>query len=121
MLPFAVIRNPGRVVPHRRKTSPTHYDDLRADGHKSCAYWIEMVEVRVGVKSHQGLVRGENQDRMTQFTSAFGEVFAVADGMGGHLGGATAAAAVVQGIRDYLAAAPARRPLSRALAEATRT
>ena len=45
-----------------------------------------------GAASNQGR-REENQDRMTRFTTAFGEVVVVADGMGGQRGGATAASA----------------------------
>ena len=58
--------------------------------------------LRVGAKSHPGKVRSENQDRMSRFTSPFGEVFIVADGMGGHEGGALAAEMTRDGIERYL-------------------
>jgi PPM family protein phosphatase len=54
-----------------------------------------------------GLVREENQDCMTEGTSPFGRVFIVADGMGGHKGGAYAAKLVVQGLLRHLENAPA--------------
>jgi len=59
----------------------------------------------VGAASEQGR-REENQDRMTRFTSPFGELVVVADGMGGARGGATAAAAVVGRLPELLAAMP---------------
>lgn len=57
------------------------------------------VPIRSGVcsaagRSHTGLVRGDNQDRMFVGQS----VFAVADGMGGHRAGATAAEAALEPI-----------------------
>ena len=58
--------------------------------------------LRVGAKSHPGKVRSENQDRMSRFTSPFGEVFIVADGMGGHEGGALAAEMTRDGLERYL-------------------
>ncbi len=61
-------------------------------------------EFRVGARSVQG-AREENQDRMTRFSSAFGEVLAVADGMGGHKGGALAAETVVASIQSSFRAA----------------
>lgn len=78
------------------------------------------VKIQVGVESHTGKVREENQDRVTQFTSPFGEVFIVADGMGGHLGGATAATTVVQGMQASLTALPECVPVADALSEACR-
>jgi serine/threonine protein phosphatase PrpC len=63
-------------------------------------------ELRVGALSHTGKVREENQDRMSRFYCPLGEVFVVADGMGGHMGGATAAAMVTQGFEEALAGAP---------------
>lgn len=44
-----------------------------------------------GSRSHRGCHRCENQDRLGRFASPFGEVFAVADGMGGLAGGSRAA------------------------------
>lgn len=59
-------------------------------------------DLRVGARTHTGKVRTENQDRMGRFPSPFGELFIVADGMGGHLGGATAAAMTVDGISSRI-------------------
>jgi serine/threonine protein phosphatase PrpC len=67
----------------------------------------ELPALRVGARSHTGKVRQENQDRMSRFRFALGEVFIVADGMGGHRGGATAAAMVVAGFEKYLTGVPA--------------
>src|SRR5262249_44927945 len=78
------------------------------------------IKLQFGAKSVPGLVREENQDRMTQFSSPLGEIFVVADGMGGHLGGATAATAVVQGMQRHLSAVSETTPLADALEEACR-
>lgn len=47
--------------------------------------------LRVGAASDRGRVRGENQDRISRFRSAYGEAFLVVDGMGGHGDGGRAA------------------------------
>ncbi|HPS78268.1 MAG TPA: protein phosphatase 2C domain-containing protein [Thermoanaerobaculaceae bacterium] len=75
--------------------------------------------LRVGALSHIGLVRRENQDRMARFTCPFGEVFIVADGMGGHKGGSQAASMVVEGFESYLRQALPRQPLRAALMAAS--
>ena len=47
--------------------------------------------LEVGARSETGYVREENQDRMTGDLGPFGPFYIVADGMGGHKGGALAA------------------------------
>jgi protein phosphatase len=50
---------------------------------------------QIGVLSEKGPVREENQDRMCGIKVKLGQVYIVADGMGGHKGGARAAQLVV--------------------------
>jgi serine/threonine protein phosphatase PrpC len=76
--------------------------------------------LRVGAGAHRGKVREENQDRISRFRSAFGEVFVVADGVGGSQGGAQAAEMVVNGLEAHLAGLPADTPPAEALQEAAR-
>lgn len=78
------------------------------------------VQIEAAGDSHVGLVRKENQDRHDSFLSPFGEVHIVADGMGGHRGGATAAAMVVDGYHRRLTELPASMDYRDALREATR-
>lgn len=77
-------------------------------------------EVRVGAKTHTGLVREENQDTMTRFFCAYGEVILVADGMGGHKGGRLAAELVAQGFGECLSALEPATSLEASLQEVTR-
>lgn len=75
-----------------------------------------MLRVRAAMKSDTGLVRTENQDfaLMTlpeEETPESGALYLVADGMGGHRGGATASRLAATTIRDeYLASAEADLP-----------
>ncbi|HKH45869.1 MAG TPA: PP2C family serine/threonine-protein phosphatase [Thermoanaerobaculia bacterium] len=64
------------------------------------------VSLRIGAGAHRGLVREENQDRISRILSPLGEVFVVADGMGGHEGGATAAQMLIDSLGQHLRALP---------------
>src|SRR5262249_7809835 len=55
-----------------------------------------IARLEVGARSETGYVRQENQDRMTGDLGPFGPFYIVADGMGGHKGGALAAQLAVQ-------------------------
>jgi len=58
--------------------------------------------VSVGVETHVGKLRTENQDRVTRAATPFGDLFVVADGVGGYKGGAQAAQSTVEGFVDFL-------------------
>lgn len=58
------------------------------------------MKMKVGQAANVGMVRGENQDAMGWFTTSAGELFIVADGMGGEAGGKTAANMAVSTIRE---------------------
>jgi len=73
----------------------------------------------VGAASEQGR-REENQDRMTRFTSPFGELVGVADGMGGARGGATAAATVMTRLPRERSRVPCSRLMPRCFAQGIR-
>ncbi len=62
-------------------------------------------------------LREENQDRMTSFFSPYGWVYLVADGMGGHKGGAEAAELVAGGFEQRLLAPTEELSLQSALQE----
>jgi serine/threonine protein phosphatase PrpC len=64
-------------------------------------------EWQVAEASEQGPVRDENQDRMCSVTMPSGRLHIVADGMGGHKGGALAAQLTIDGLRRVLEQAPA--------------
>lgn len=67
----------------------------------------------------QGKVREENQDCVRHVRFALGELFIVADGMGGYSGGATASRMVVDGFHEYLASLPQDYSLAQAIREAS--
>ncbi len=75
--------------------------------------------IGVGAVSETGQ-REQNQDRMTGFNSPFGAVYLVADGMGGHHGGAEASRMVTEAFSRHLLAVPASSPPQDALTLATR-
>jgi protein phosphatase len=77
-------------------------------------------DLKVGSLSHIGLVRRENQDRMGHFTTGCGEIFVVADGMGGHKGGSQAATMVVEGLAEHLRSGVRHRSLRAALRSAAK-
>ena len=80
------------------------------------------VVLRVGAKADRGLVREENQDRISRLHSPLGDVFIVADGMGGHEGGATAAQMVIDGLGEELGGLdPGTSPEAALQEAATRT
>ena len=70
--------------------------------------------VLAGEECHIGSQRTENQDRIARADTPFGDLFVVADGMGGYQGGSEAAQATVDGFAGYLAAHP-RMQLTEAL------
>src|SRR5712692_2795094 len=64
-------------------------------------------QLEVGARSETGYVRSENQDRMSGTRAPLGQLYIVADGMGGHKGGAVAAELTVQELQQYISEAPA--------------
>ena len=63
--------------------------------------------MEAGARSETGYVREENQDRMSESRVPLGHLYIVADGMGGHKGGAFAAELTVQGLQRHVGEAPA--------------
>lgn len=68
------------------------------------------MQLRAGAASDTGLLRDHNEDRM--YVDAERGVFLVVDGIGGHAAGELAAQIAVETIRESLAAAPTKAPLS---------
>ena len=74
--------------------------------------WNLPVTASMGSETGQ---REENQDRAAAFSSPFGMVYIVADGMGGHKGGAEAAQRTVDGFERRLLSIPATTPFPAAV------
>jgi serine/threonine protein phosphatase PrpC len=80
-----------------------------------------MYTISYGARRDRGLVRQENQDQIVSFdSSVFGQVFLLADGMGGHEGGAIAANMAITGFKQHFQALATKLPLRECLAEASR-
>ena len=62
-------------------------------------------DLEVGAATETGYVRHDNQDRMSWAPVPWGQLYIIADGMGGHAGGAVAAQLTVLGLEKHLAAA----------------
>jgi len=86
-------------------------------GHQAAAK--RAIPIIVGAESEIGR-REENQDSMTGFPSPFGAVYMIADGMGGHRGGAEASRMVVEGMRTHLLQSPPEMSLQTAIENAAR-
>jgi PPM family protein phosphatase len=72
----------------------------------------------VGARTHVGLERTENQDCMSRGQTSFGDVFIVADGMGGYHGGARAAELTVETLKTVLEALAPSQDLAAGLRDA---
>jgi protein phosphatase len=74
--------------------------------------------LEVGALSETGYVRDENQDRMSRIPVPLGELYIVADGMGGHNGGALAAQIAVEELQRHISQAPPSEPADQVIQEA---
>ena len=76
------------------------------------------IALGVGARSEKGR-REDNQDKMTSFSTPLGLFYIVADGMGGHRGGAEASHIVVEGYRKHLQVFPEGTDFADVLQHAT--
>lgn len=76
--------------------------------------------LEVGAKSETGNVRSDNQDCMSWVSVPWGQLFIIADGMGGHAGGAEAAYLTVSGLGRYLTEVSKNLPAEEAIRSAFR-
>ena len=76
------------------------------------------MSIRFGGRRELGYHRQENQDQVSRFSSPYGEVFLLADGMGGHEGGGIAANMAITGFERHFLSLAGELPLRDALAQA---
>ena len=76
------------------------------------------MSIRFGGRRELGYHRQENQDQVSRFSSPYGEVFLLADGMGGHEGGGIAANMAITGFERHFLSLAGELPLRDALAKA---
>ena len=75
----------------------------------------DSARLEVGALSETGYVRDENQDRMSWSPVPLGQLYIVADGMGGHNGGALAAEIAVQELQRHISQAPVGEPVEKVI------
>ena len=76
--------------------------------------------LEVGALSETGYAREENQDRMSGAQVPLGHLYIVADGMGGHKGGALAAQMAVEELQRHISQAAAGEPVESVIEAAFR-
>ena len=76
---------------------------------------LEIKNIEVGARSETGYAREENQDRMSGTEVPLGHLFIVADGMGGHKGGALAAQLAVQELARHIKEAALKEPVEQVI------
>jgi protein phosphatase len=79
---------------------------------------LDTTKIEVAARSEKGKVRKENQDRMRGITTPLGQLYILADGMGGHKGGAIAAEMTVRGLQNYIATTKESVPIDKILSDA---
>ncbi|MCP4340875.1 MAG: serine/threonine-protein phosphatase [Desulfobulbaceae bacterium] len=75
-------------------------------------------KIEIAARSATGNVRKENQDRMSGMATPLGQLYILADGMGGHKGGALAAEMTVHGLQNYIATTKDSAPVDKIIGDA---
>jgi serine/threonine protein phosphatase PrpC len=73
------------------------------------------LNLEVGARTETGYVRNENQDRMSWAPVPWGQLYIIADGMGGHAGGSKAAELTIRGLEKSLTEASKNLPVEEAI------